>query len=154
MIEHLHEKNRSRAIFATHFHELTHLAKRLPRLTNLTMRVADWNGEVIFLHEILPGAADRSYGIQVAKLAGLPAAVVERARILLAELEAGDRHMPVERLVADLPLFAVREDPPAAPKPDPLARVLDALDPDRLTPREALEALYKLKTLRAKPTAS
>jgi DNA mismatch repair protein MutS len=154
VIEHLHEKNRSRAIFATHFHELTHLAKRLPRLTNLTMRVTDWNGEVIFLHEILPGAADRSYGIQVAKLAGLPAAVVERARILLAELEAGDRHMPVERLVADLPLFAVREDAPAPLRPDPVVKALDALDPDALTPREALEALYKLKGLRVKTISS
>jgi DNA mismatch repair protein MutS len=146
VIEHLHEKNRSRALFATHFHELTHLAKRLQRLTNLTMRVTDWNGDVIFLHEILPGAADRSYGIQVAKLAGLPGAVVERARVLLAELEAGDRHMPVERLVADLPLFAAKPEPPE-PKPDLLHLLLDALDPDVLTPREALEALYKLKGL-------
>jgi len=154
VIEHLHEKNRSRAIFATHFHELTHLAKSLPRLTNLTMRVADWNGDVIFLHEIVVGAADRSYGIQVAKLAGLPAAVVERAKLLLAELEAGDRHTPVERLVADLPLFAVREDPPAPPKPDPLSLALDALEPDALTPREALDALYKLKGLRKKPASS
>ncbi len=152
VIEHLHDKNRSRSIFATHFHELTQLAKRLPRLTNLTMRVADWNGDVIFLHEILPGAADRSYGIQVAKLAGLPSAVVERAKLLLAELEAGDRHKPVEKLVADLPLFAVREDPPAPLKYDPLASALDALDPDALTPREALEMLYKLKGLR-KPSS-
>jgi DNA mismatch repair protein MutS len=152
VIEHLHDKNRSRAIFATHFHELTQLAKRLPRLTNLTMRVADWNGDVVFLHEIVPGAADRSYGIQVAKLAGLPAAVVERARLLLAELEAGDRHKPVEKLVADLPLFAVREEAlapqPTAAKPDPLHQALDALDPDALTPREALDTLYRLKGLR------
>ncbi len=152
VMEHLHDKNRARAIFATHFHELTHLSRKLPRLTNLTMRVTDWNGEVIFLHEILPGAADRSYGIQVAKLAGLPGAVVERAKLLLAELEAGDRHTPVERLVADLPLFAAKPEPPApAPKPDPLGLALDALDPDALTPREALEALYRLKNLKIKP---
>jgi DNA mismatch repair protein MutS len=156
VIEHLHDKNRSRAIFATHFHELTQLAKRLPRLTNLTMRVADWNGDVVFLHEIVPGAADRSYGIQVAKLAGLPSAVVERAKVLLAELEAGDRHKPVEQLVADLPLFAVREEPPkpVEPKPDVVTQALDALDPDALTPREALDALYKLKLLRTKPRSS
>ena len=94
VMEHLHEKNRSRAIFATHFHELTQLSRRLDRLVNLTTRVADWHGDVVFLHEIVPGAADRSYGIQVAKLAGLPAAVVRRAKSLLAELEAGDRGSP------------------------------------------------------------
>ncbi len=96
-----------------------------------------------------PGAADRSYGIQVAKLAGLPPAVIERAKHLLAELEAGDRHTPVEKLVADLPLFAQ----PAAPavvasRADKLAPALDAIDPDALSPREALEALYRLKALR------
>src|SRR5208282_5468736 len=91
VMEHLHEKNRSRAIFATHFHELTQLSRRLHRLTNLTTRVADWHGDVVFLHEVLPGAADRSYGIQVAKLAGLPPAVVRRARAVLTELEATRR---------------------------------------------------------------
>ena len=95
-IEHLHEQNRSRALFATHFHELTLLGATLPRLRNLTMRVTDWNGELVFLHEVVPGAADRSYGIQVAKLAGLPPPVVERARVLLAEFEASARaaHVP------------------------------------------------------------
>ena len=93
-IEHLHDRNRTRGLFATHFHELTQLAKRLPRLVNLTMRVTDWNGEVVFLHEVVPGAADRSYGIQVAKLAGLPALAIERARVLLAELEASARAAP------------------------------------------------------------
>jgi len=150
VVEHLHEKNRARAIFATHFHELTHLAKRLNRLVNLTMRVTDWAGDLVFLHEIIAGAADRSYGIQVAKLAGLPPSVVERAKGLLAELEAGDRRQPVEKLVADLPLFALKEEPapplePMPPKDDKLAEALNALDPDALTPREALEALYRLK---------
>ncbi len=153
VMEHLHEKNRARAIFATHFHELTHLSRKLARLTNLTMRVTDWNGDVIFLHEIIAGAADRSYGIQVAKLAGLPSAVVERAKILLAELEAGDRHTPVERLVADLPLFAAKPELSApVAKADPLSAALDALDPDALSPREALDALYRLKGLR-KPSS-
>ncbi len=106
VMEHLHETNRARALFATHFHELTHLGQRLPRLVNLCMRVTDWNGDVVFLHEVARGAADRSYGVQVAKLAGLPKTVVERARNLLSELEKTDRHAPVERLVSDLPLFA------------------------------------------------
>jgi DNA mismatch repair protein MutS len=148
-MEHLHEKNRARALFATHFHELTELAKQLTRVTNLTMRVTDWNGEVVFLHEVLPGAADRSYGIQVAKLAGLPPAVVTRAQHILRLLEASDRRTPVETLIADLPLFShAAERAPAAaqsPKGDPLRETLAAIDPDALSPREALEALYKLK---------
>jgi DNA mismatch repair protein MutS len=146
VMEHLHEKNRARALFATHFHELTHLAKHLRRIVNLTIRVADWKGDVVFLHEIVKGAADKSYGIQVAKLAGLPSAVVQRAKTLLAEFEASDRKKPVERLVADLPLFsAVSVEPPASK----LAAALDAIEPNELTPREALEALYKLKALLA-----
>ncbi len=86
-VEHLHEANKARALFATHYHELTALADRLPRIVNATVKVKEWKGDVVFLHEIVPGAADRSYGIQVAKLAGLPPAVVERARAVLAELE-------------------------------------------------------------------
>ncbi|MHB8884199.1 MAG: DNA mismatch repair protein MutS [Methylovirgula sp.] len=153
VMEHLHEKNRARALFATHFHELTQLAKRLTRVVNLTMRVTDWQGDVVFLHEIVPGAADRSYGIQVAKLAGLPSAVIERAKHLLAELEAGDRRTPIEQLVADLPLFAAPPSAAAADGansegPNALAEALDALDPDALSPRAALEALYRLKALR------
>jgi DNA mismatch repair protein MutS len=148
VMEHLHETNRARALFATHFHELTQLAKRLKRIVNLTMRVTDWQGDVVFLHEIVPGAADRSYGIQVAKLAGLPAGVIARAKHLLAELEAGDRRMPVEKLVADLPLFAQADDRASPLGEDKLAAALDALDPDALTPREALEALYRLKAQR------
>ncbi|WP_374546478.1 DNA mismatch repair protein MutS [Rhodoblastus sp.] len=146
VMEHLHEANRARALFATHFHELTHLGQRLPRLVNLCMRVTDWNGDVIFLHEVARGAADRSYGVQVAKLAGLPKTVVERARNILAELEKTDRHAPVERLVADLPLFAGVDAPAPQPSaPDALRLTLDALNPDEMTPREALEAIYKLK---------
>ena len=103
-IEHLHETNRCRALFATHFHELTALAAKLPRLFNATVRVKEWQGDVVFLHEVVPGAADRSYGIQVAKLAGLPAAVIERAKLVLAKLEAEDRASP--RGFDELPLFA------------------------------------------------
>jgi DNA mismatch repair protein MutS len=149
VMEHLHEKNKARALFATHFHELTQLARRLDRIANLTVRVADWNGDVVFLHEIELGAADRSYGIQVAKLAGLPASVVARAKNLLAEFEAADRLSQAERLVADLPLFTA----PPAPKSslrEPVLEALDALDPNELSPRQAMDALYCLKQIRGK----
>jgi DNA mismatch repair protein MutS len=149
VIEHLHEKNRARALFATHFHELTRLAENLDRLVNLTVRVTDWNGEVVFLHEIVPGAADRSYGIQVAKLAGLPAPAVSRARALLAEFEAAERLSNADRQAADLPLFTAAGPSPAPPR-DFLGPALDAIDPDELSPRAAMEALYRLKQLRAK----
>src|SRR5580692_9097387 len=104
-IEHLHEANRCRALFATHYHELTALSAKLPRLFNATVRVKEWHGDVVFLHEVVPGAADRSYGIAVAKLAGLPAAVIERAKLVLAKIEAEDRTSPTRRLIDDLPLF-------------------------------------------------
>jgi DNA mismatch repair protein MutS len=148
-IEHLHEANRSRALFATHYHELTALAARLRRLENVTVRVKEWKGDVVFLHEIAPGAADRSYGIQVARLAGLPAAVVERARTVLRQLEETDRKSPAHTLIDDLPLFsAARAAEPE--KADPVAEILDAIAPDELTPKEALEALYRLKAARSR----
>ena len=147
-IEHLHEVNRCRALFATHFHELTALSATLPRLHNATVRVKEWHGEVVFLHEVVPGAADRSYGIQVAKLAGLPAGVIERAKVVLAKLEAEDRATPRGGF-DDLPLFAA----PAKPSPpdpretalDALIAALQALNPDEMSPRDALEAIYALK---------
>jgi DNA mismatch repair protein MutS len=146
-IEHLHESNRSRALFATHFHELTVLAQKLRRLHNATVRIKEWQGEVVFLHEVVPGAADRSYGIQVAKLAGLPPSVIERAKVVLSMLEADDRTKP--RGFEDLPLFAAparvgASDPRQAALEAVLA-ALAAIHPDELSPREALEALYALK---------
>jgi DNA mismatch repair protein MutS len=151
-IEHLHESNRCRALFATHFHELTALAARLPRLHNATVRVKEWQGEVVFLHEVVAGAADRSYGIQVAQLAGLPASVIERAKVVLAKLEAEDRAAP--RGFEDLPLFAAAPRPAAAPPHeaalDRVIAALAALHPDEMSPREALEALYALKAKAAK----
>jgi DNA mismatch repair protein MutS len=146
-IEHLHESNRCRALFATHFHELTALAAKLPRLANATMRVKEWQGEVVFLHEVVAGAADRSYGIQVAKLAGLPPSVIERAKLVLAMLEADDRTKP--RGFEDLPLFATPPRP-AAPDPQQAAleavlAMLGAVQPDDLSPKEALELIYRLK---------
>ena len=156
-VEHLHEANQSRALFATHFHELTKLSAKLHRLVNLTVRVTEWKGDVVFLHEVVQGAADRSYGIQVAKLAGLPGAVVARASTLLAELEAGERSAPVEKMMDDLPLFAsVLQAATAAPvaglAKDELRAVLDGIDPDDLSPREALDALYGLKKKRSLET--
>ncbi len=157
-IEHLHEHNRCRALFATHFHELTALAGKLKRLFNATVRVKEWHGDVVFLHEVVAGAADRSYGIQVAKLAGLPAAVIERAKLVLSELEAEDRTSPARRLIDDLPLFAAA--PRAAPSPPRMdaaaaavIEALAALHPDEMSPREALEALYALKLAAAKKDA-
>lgn len=153
-MEHLHEVNRSRGLFATHYHELTALSERLGRVMNATVKVKEWKGDVVFLHEIVPGAADRSYGIQVAKLAGLPVAVVERARMVLQELEkSGGNNAPA--VLDDLPLFsAARRRPAPQASPDPaeaeLIALLDALAPDDLTPRDALEVLYRLKAARAR----
>ena len=156
-IEHLHESNRCRALFATHFHEMTALSAKLPRLHNATMRVKEWHGEVVFLHEVVPGAADRSYGIQVAKLAGLPASVIDRAKLVLAQLEAEDRISPARKLIDDLPLFAAtRRAAPLAAEPQAdaalaaLVEALAALNPDEMSPRDALEALYALKGRLAK----
>ena len=130
-VEHLSAVNRSRALFATHFHELTALAETLPRLVNLTMRVTEFKGTLAFLHEVVPGAADRSYGIQVAKLAGLPASVVKRARQVLASLEATRSSSSLDAL----PLFSYEpREPPPPPAPDELRAALAALDPDALTP--------------------
>ncbi len=147
-LEHLHEINRCRTLFATHFHELTALSAKLKRLVNATVRVKEFQNEVVFLHEVAPGVADRSYGVQVAKLAGLPAAVVERARIVLAELEASDRSSPSKKLIDDLPLFSSMRN--AQPQADLVAEALAKIDPDVLTPKDALEALYKLKSLEQK----
>ncbi len=141
--EHLHEKNKSRALFATHYHEMTALAGRLKSLACVTMRVREWNDTIVFLHEVVPGAADRSYGIHVAKLAGLPQAVVTRAEEVLRALEDGrEGHKPLAR-IDDLPLFSPAAAPPA--KQSKLEDALKAVEPDALTPKQALEVLYELK---------
>src|SRR5499427_2877826 len=148
-IEHLHETNRCRALFATHFHELTALAARLKRLFNATVRVKEWHGDVVFLHEVVAGSADRSYGIQVARLAGLPPAVIARAKAVLAKLEAQDRGQAARALADDLPLFAVTSraaaEAAAPSEAELLMEAVKALHPDEMTPREALDALYALK---------
>ena len=150
-VEHLHDRNRSRALFATHFHELTALAARLPELSNHAMRVKEWQGEVVFLHEVAAGTADRSYGIQVAKLAGLPKAVVARAAEVLTTLEKSGQTGAVAKLADDLPLFqaAVQQTEAVAAKASEVERLLAATDLDRLSPRQALDLLYQLKALLA-----
>ena len=151
-LEHLHDINRSRALFATHYHEMTALAGKLKGVENATVAVREHDGDVIFLHEVIRGAADRSYGVQVARLAGLPDAVVARAREVLDALEKGEREggNKPKAIIDDLPLFAAAA--PSTPKSDPIppqyaevARLLDDTQPDNLSPRDALDLIYKLK---------
>jgi DNA mismatch repair protein MutS len=149
-VEFLHEVSKCRALFATHYHELTALAGRLIDVGNVTMEVKEWHDEIVFLHKVRPGAADRSYGIQVAKLAGLPATVVERAREVLDLLEKNDRRETGSgKALDDLPLFAAARPKSIAPKsgPSPIEDALGKINPDELTPKAALEALYALKKL-------
>ncbi len=152
VLEHLQGVNRCRGLFATHYHELTALAAKLEGVENATVAVREWKGDVVFLHEVRRGAADRSYGVQVARLAGLPAAVTERARVVLDALEAGAREGGATRpqaLIDDLPLFAATRAPapePAARDPHaPIIARLRAAAPDEMTPREALDLLYALR---------
>ncbi len=146
-LEHLHASNKCRALFATHYHELTALAGKLEGVDNATVAVKEWEGEVIFLHEVHKGAADRSYGVQVAQLAGLPASVVERARVVLNQLEKTEREGGKQKaLIDDLPLFsAASPPPPPSTKASPVTDMLSDVLPDELTPREALDLIYKLK---------
>jgi DNA mismatch repair protein MutS len=149
VVEHLHEVNRCRALFATHFHELTALAAKLPRLVCHTLRVKEWRGEVVFLHEVAPGSADRSYGIHVARLAGLPDSVLRRASAVLKRLEDDEARSPASRLADDLPLFAAlrQDEQPESPPPSPALEVLAGTDPDQLTAKAALDLVYQLKKL-------
>jgi DNA mismatch repair protein MutS len=150
-LEHLHEVNRCRTLFATHYHELTALAAKLPALACHTMRVKEWQGDVVFLHEVAPGTADRSYGIHVGKLAGLPASVTGRAEEVLEILQSGEQSGALARLADDLPLFraAHRAAPEPAPRASPAEQLLREVRPDELSPREALELLYRLRGMLA-----
>jgi DNA mismatch repair protein MutS len=141
--EALHDTNRCRALFATHYHELARLEGRLAHVCNLSMKAKEWNGELVFLHEAGPGAADRSYGVQVAKLAGVPVGVVARAREVLDKLEK-EPGSPAR--LDDLPLFAATA-PVSVAEPSKVDKALGEIDPDSLSPREALDALYRLKGL-------
>ncbi|MGH1412464.1 MAG: DNA mismatch repair protein MutS [Pelagimonas sp.] len=150
-LEHLHEVNRVRGLFATHYHEMTALAGKLSGVKNATVAVKEWEGEVVFLHEVREGAADRSYGVQVAQLAGLPKPVITRARAVLDALEAGERDRTSPKaLIDDLPLFALAAAPepvPAQSGPSEIEDRVANLLPDEMTPREALQAIYDLKAL-------
>ncbi len=147
-LEHLHDVNRCRALFATHYHEMTALAGKLAGVENATVTVKEWDGDVIFLHEVKRGAADRSYGVQVARLAGLPAMVVERAKVVLEALEKGEREGPGRQktLIDDLPLFRATPVPPPA-KTSAVEARLKEVEPDALTPIEALRLIYDLRGL-------
>ncbi|MCX7565902.1 DNA mismatch repair protein MutS [Sulfitobacter sp. F26169L] len=147
-LEHLHDVNRARALFATHYHEMTALAGKLDGVDNATVTVKEWEGDVIFLHEVKKGAADRSYGVQVAQFAGLPAQVIARARVVLEALEKGEREggATQKTLIDDLPLFSTTPTPAPAPvKESALDTMLESILPDELSPREALDLIYKLK---------
>ncbi len=142
-VEHLHDVNKCRALFATHYHELTGLADTLTACSNASLRAQEWKGDLVFLHEVKTGPADRSYGVQVAKLAGLPSAAVKRAEAVLKKLEAKEGGA---RRLEELPLFASFADPPAETfAPSEADTILATLDPDTLTPKEALELVYRLK---------
>ena len=153
-VEYLHEVNRCRALFATHYHELSALGSKLTHAANATIEVKEWQDQIIFLHKVIPGTANRSYGIQVAKLAGLPGAVIERASQVLKLLEEEGQKASPEDLIADLPLFAAARPMSVAPgtgKAEPACSpallALEAVNPDDLTPKQALEAMYRLKGL-------
>jgi DNA mismatch repair protein MutS len=150
VVEAIHESNRCRCLFATHYHELTRLAEKLDALSLHHVRAREWKGDLVLLHEVAAGPADRSYGLAVAKLAGLPPPVVARARSVLARLEAGRAATGgIAAGLDDLPLFAAAAEAEAEAAPDPLAEALAGIDADALTPREALELVYRLKRLAA-----
>jgi DNA mismatch repair protein MutS len=150
VVEAVHDRNRCRCLFATHYHELTRLAERLDALSLHHVRAREWKGELVFLHEVAPGPADRSYGLAVAKLAGLPAPVVARARSVLAKLEVGRAATGgIAAGIDDLPLFAAAAAQEEEKACDPLLDALAAVDADSLSPREALELVYQLKKLAA-----
>jgi DNA mismatch repair protein MutS len=145
-LEHLHGVNKCRALFATHYHELTQLASRLPHLANATMKVKEWDDQIIFLHEVIAGVADRSYGIHVAKIAGLPQAVISRAQTVLERLEREGSKAPAAGLADELPLFAASM-PAVPPRESAIESKLTQVIADELSPREALALVYELKGL-------
>jgi len=145
VIEYIASNTRAKTLFATHYHEMTALSERLSSLACVTMRVSEWNDTIVFLHEVAPGTADRSYGIHVAKLAGLPNAVVARAEEVLRALEEGrEGHKPLAR-IDDLPLFAAQPAHQPVAKTSAVEEALKTVEPDGLTPKQALEVLYDLK---------
>jgi DNA mismatch repair protein MutS len=150
VVEAIHDRNRCRCLFATHYHELTRLAERLDALSLHHVRAREWKGELVLLHELAKGPADRSYGLAVAKLAGLPAPVLNRAKAVLAKLEEGrSRTGGIAAGLDDLPLFAAAAAQEEEAADDPLRAVLAEADADALSPREALDLVYRLKQIAA-----
>jgi len=148
VVEAVHEVNKCRCLFATHYHELTRLAETLPALSLHNVRAREWKGDLVLLHEVAEGPADRSYGLAVARLAGLPSAVLARAKNVLARLEAGKAKTGgIAAGLDDLPLFAAVAQIQEEPAASPLVEVLSSVDVDALTPRDALELVYRLKAL-------
>lgn len=147
-LEHLHDVNRCRALFATHYHEMTQLSDKLESVANATVTVKEWDGDVIFLHEVKRGTADRSYGVQVARLAGLPSTVVDRAKAVLEALEKGEREGKQKAVIDDLPLFSATPTPaPQKTAPSEVEARLKDVMPDDLSPKEALDLIYELRGL-------
>jgi DNA mismatch repair protein MutS len=147
VVEAVHEVNRCRCLFATHYHELTRLAEKLDALSLHHVSAREWKGDLVLLHEVAPGPADRSYGLAVARLAGLPSAVLARAKDVLSRLEAGKAKTGgIAAGLDDLPLFAAAREAPEE-RADVLREALDALDADALSPREALDHIYRLKRI-------
>ncbi len=151
-LEHLHSVNKCRALFATHYHELTQLSSKLPHLANATMKVREWQDDIVFLHEVVPGVADRSYGIHVARLAGLPQTVIARAQSVLDRLEREGGKAPAAGLADELPLFAAAVSR-KLPSESPVEKKLTDIAADELSPREALTLIYELKSLLGAPKA-
>ncbi len=149
VLEAVHDDLRCRCLFATHYHELVRLKERLRALATVTVKVREWKGELVFLHEVVPGAADKSYGLAVARLAGVPGPVIARAKAVLAKLEAGrEATGGIAAGLGDLPLFGAAL--PEVPG-DPLRARLEGIDVDAVTPREALDVLTELKGLLPPP---
>ncbi len=147
-IEHLHDLNKSRGLFATHYHELTDLADKLDNLSCYTMRIKEWENDIIFLHEVEPGTANRSYGIHVARLAGIPSNVIQRAENILHRIQTGKSAHHLSQITHDLPLFStIKAETKNQPEVTAVFKKIETINPDSLTPRDALDILYELKTI-------
>ena len=145
VIEHLEKINKCRGLFATHYHELTALSNTLEHLASYTMRIKEWKGEIVFLHEVVSGVADKSYGIHVGSIAGLPKSVVHRAKEILEKLEVNGRTSSAEALFVDLPLFEENSQEKRSVEPSAVEHLLNHVNPETLSPRDALDLVYKLK---------